>query len=84
MKLPAEVTLPPAVVSTTSLAPAVPAGVTAVTEFEFTIVTEVAATPPTVTAVVPIKLAPVMVMVVPPVVVPVLGDTEEIIGAAAT
>ncbi len=84
MNPPLVVTLPPAVVSNTSLTPLVPAGVTAVTCVELTTFTEVAATPPIVTEVVPIKLVPLIVMVVPPDVVPVFGVIVEIVGVPAT
>ena len=64
----------------TVLAPAVPAGVTAVTVVELTTLTEVAATPPIVTELAPVKFVPVIVIAVPPVVGPVFGLTDEIVG----
>ena len=77
------VTTPPAVVTTTSLAPAVPAGVTAVMEVELTITTLVAAIPPTFTVVAPtIKLVPTMVMEVPAVSGPDVGETLTMVGSA--
>ena len=77
------VAVPPGVVTATSFAPAVPAGVTAVMEVALTTTTLVAATPPTVTALAPVKLVPVMVMAVPPDKMPVLGLTDAIVGAGA-
>ena len=75
-----KVAVPPAVVTATFCAPAVPAGVAAVNEVPepFT-TTLVAVEPPTVTAA-PIKLVPTTVMVVPPKVVPVVGDTLARVG----
>ena len=67
------IAVPPAVVTATLLAPAVPAGVFAVTEVLDTATTFVAATPPTVTLLAPVKLVPVMEIVVPPSVVPDVG-----------
>ena len=78
-----EVALPNEVVTTTSFAPAAPAGVTAVMEVALTTTTVVAATPPTVTALAPVKLVPVMVIAVPPDKMPVLGLTDAIVGAGA-
>ena len=66
----------------TVFAPALPAGVTAVTVVELTTLTEVAATPPIVTELVPVKFVPVIVIAVPPVVGPTFGETDEIVGAA--
>ena len=74
--------VPPGVVTDTDFAPAVPAGVVAVTVVGFTTVTEVAATPPIVTAVAPVKFVPVIVTAVPPAVGPELGLTDTIVGAA--
>ena len=76
-----EVSEPPTVVNTTLAAPAVPDGVTAVTDVALTFVND-AAEPPIVTPVVPLKLVPVMVMDVPPAIGPTDGDTKEITGAA--
>ena len=76
------VAVPPAVVTTTSLAPTAPAGVTAVIEVAVA-TTLVAATPPTFTVVAPtIKLVPTMVMEVPAVSGPDVGDTLAIVGSA--
>jgi hypothetical protein len=68
------------VVTDTVFAPAVPAGVTAVTVVELTTLTEVAATPPIVTELAPVKFVPVIVIVVPPESGPVFGLTDEIVG----
>ena len=76
------VAVPLGVVTATFFAPAVPAGVTAVTLVDETTTTLVAATPPTVTLVAPVKLVPVIVIAVPPAVEPVAGETEEIVGGA--
>ncbi len=73
---------PPSAVSDTVAAPAVPAGVTAVTVVAFTTTTLVAATPPIVTSVVPEKFVPVMVFGMPPNAGPELGFSDEIVGAA--
>ena len=73
------VAVPPAVVTTTSLAPAVPVGESAVIEVALT-TTLVADTPPTVTLLAPLKLVPVIVMNVPPRVEPDDGVTLEIVG----
>ena len=62
-------------VTATLFAPAVPAGVTAVTLVAETTTTLVAATPPTVTLVAPVRFAPVIVIEVPPAVGPLHGDT---------
>ena len=64
---------PPTVVTTTSFAPTVPAGVAAVNDVPepFT-TTLVADAPPTVTEA-PLKFVPVMVIVVPPVAGPLDG-----------
>ena len=80
MNAPVFVTTPPAVVTTTSFAPAVPAGVFA--EIEVAVATTlVAATPPTVT-VAPVKLVPAMVIDVPAVSGPDIGETLAIVGRA--
>ena len=79
---PVLVTVPPTVVTTTSVAPAAPAGVTAVMEVALTTITLVAATPPTVTLLAPVKLVPVMVIAVPAVNGPDDGLTLAIVGAA--
>ena len=75
--------VPLGVVIDTVFAPAVPAGVTAVTVVAFTTLTEVAATPPIVTALVPVKFVPVIVIAVAPTVEPLLGETDEIVGGEA-
>jgi hypothetical protein len=72
--------VPPGVVIDTVLAPAVPAGVTAVTVVELTTLTEVAATPPIVTELAPVRFVPVIVIAVSPLVGPVFGLTDEIVG----
>ena len=66
----------------TVFAPALPAGVTAVTVVELTTLTEVAATPPIVTELVPVKFVPAIVIAVPPETFPVFGLTDEIVGGA--
>ena len=75
-------TLPLGVVSTTSLTPAVPIGVNAVTEVALTTATLVAAVPPIVTLLVPVKFVPEIVMVVAPLVGPDAGVTVPIVGSA--
>ena len=74
------VAVPPAVVTATLFAPAVPAGVSAVTLVAETTTTLVAATPPTVTLVAPGRFAPVRVIAVPPIVEPLVGLTDVIVG----
>ena len=76
------VTEPPAVVNTTSTAPATCNGVTTVTVVAFTFVSDVPTVPSKVTDVVADKLVPVIVTVVPPAVGPADGETLEIVGAA--
>ena len=72
-------------VTATLFAPAVPAGVTAVTLVAETTTTLVAATPPTVTLVAPAtKFVPVIVIDVPPRVEPLVGVTDVIVGAGTT
>ena len=71
-------------VTATLFAPAVPAGVTAVTFVAETTTTLVAATPPTVTLVVPVRFVPVIAMEVPPRVEPLVGLTDVIVGAGTT
>ena len=78
MKLPDAV--PPGVVTATLLAPALPAGVTAVMLVAETTTTLVAATPPTVTLVAPVRFAPVIVIAVPPIVKPNVGLTDVRVG----
>ena len=74
--------VPPGVVIDTFFAPALPAGVTAVTVVELTTLTEVAATPPIVTELAPVRFVPVIVIAVPPLVGPTFGETDEIVGVA--
>ena len=74
------VAVPPAVVTATLFAPAVPAGVTAVTLVAETTTTLVAATPPTVTLLAPVRFVPVIVIAVPPIVEPLVGLTDVIVG----
>ena len=74
------VAVPPAVVTATLLAPAVPGGVLAVIDVALTTATFVAATPLTVTLVAPVKLVPEIVIDVPPLVGPDVGLTVEIVG----
>jgi hypothetical protein len=70
-------------VTTTSCAPAVPAGVVQVIEVEDTTVTLVHAAPPTVTVAPERKLVPVIVIDVPPAAVPEVPETPDTVGAAA-
>ena len=73
--------MPPAVVTTTSTAPAACAGVVTVIDVaEFT-VTPVAGVPPKVTDVAPVRFVPVIVTVVPPAVGPALGESPVTVGA---
>ena len=74
------VTVPPAVVTKISFAPAVPAGVFAVIEVAVA-TTLVAATPPTVTLVAPVKLVPVIVNAVPAASGPEVGLTVVMVGS---
>jgi hypothetical protein len=76
--------VPPAVVTATVFAPAVPAGVTAVILVGETTTTLAAATPPTVTLDAPVRFVPVIVIAVPPNVDPDVGETEDTVGAGAT
>ena len=76
--------VPPAVVTATVFAPAVPAGVTAVILVGETTTTLVAATPPMVTLDAPVRFVPVIVIAVPPNVDPDVGETEDTVGAGAT
>jgi len=77
------VAVPPAVVTVTVLAPAVPAGVLAVISVALETTTLVAATLLTVTLVAPVKLVPEIVIDVPPLVGPDVGLTVEMVGTAA-
>ena len=74
--------------TTTFLAPALPAGVVQVIDVAETTVTEVHATPPTLTVAPAAKFVPVIVIGVPPAVDPDDGaiaviDGAEIVGAGA-
>ena len=71
-------------VTTTSCAPALPAGVVHVIEVADTKVTLVHAAPPTVTVAPARKLVPVIVIAVPPALVPELPETLDTVGAAAS
>ena len=70
------VSLPFALLTTTSTVPAAWAGVTAVNVLAFTNVTEVAGVPPRVTAVLAVKSLPVRVTLSPPNGLPLLGEIE--------
>ncbi len=67
-------------VTATLFAPAVPAGVTAVTLVAETTTKLVAATPPTDTLLAPVRNVPVIVIAVPPRVEPLVGVTDVIVG----
>ena len=83
MNAPAAVPVPPGVVTTTVLAPAVAdAGVTADTCVGEINTSPVAVTPSTVTLLALARLVPVMVTEVEPVVSPVFGVIDEMIGCA--
>ncbi len=84
MNAPLLLALPPAVVTATLCAPAVPVGVTAVMLVALITTTLVAALPPTFTLVAPVKLVPVMVIEVPPNVVPDVGLTLVMVGNGTT
>lgn len=73
--------LPAAVVTTTLAAPAEPDGVVAVIEDALLTVKPVTDAPPMVTPVAPVKPVPVIVTLVPPAVVPLVGDTDDTVGA---
>ena len=76
------VAVPPAVVTATLFAPAVPAGVTAVMVVVEVTFSAVASTPSTVTLVAPAtKFVPVIVIAVPPRVEPDVGATDVIVGS---
>jgi len=82
VKPPVRVAVPPGVVTTTFLAPAVPAGVTAVSEVALPTTTPVAGLPPIARVVSPAKNpVPVTVTAVPPAVVPEFGVIPPIDGA---
>ena len=76
--------VPPAVVTDTLCAPAVPTGVSAVIWVAETTTTFVAATAPIFTLVALVKFVPVMVIAVAPVMGPEFGLTLEIVGAEIT
>jgi hypothetical protein len=80
---PIPVPLLPGVVTTTSFAPAVPAGVVAMMVVELTTVTLVAAEPPIVTPVAPVKFVPVIVTEIPPASGPLDGEMLVTVGATA-
>jgi len=67
-------------VTTTSLAPADPAGVVQVIDVAETLTTLVQALPPTVTVAPDTKFVPVIVIGVPPAALPVAGEIEVIEG----
>ena len=71
-------------VTTTSCAPALPAGVVQVIDVADTTVTLVHAAPPTVTVAPERKLVPVIVIAVPPALVPEVPETLDTVGAAAS
>ena len=75
-----EATWPFGLVTSTSRAPAVPAGVRAVSCVALTNVTLVADVPPTRTVAPDAKFVPVRVMLVPPAVGPVEGETDVSVG----
>jgi hypothetical protein len=79
---PVAVTLPTGVVTITSFAPAVFAGVLKVTDVASLALIETAADPPTVMPVMPLKLVPVIVIGVPPDIGPDVKDNETIVGLA--
>ena len=70
-------------VTTTSCAPALPAGVVQVIEVADTTVTLAHAAPPTVAVAPERKLVPVIVIAVPPALVPEVPETLDTVGAAA-
>jgi len=71
-------------VTTTFLAPALPAGVVQVIDVAETTVTDVQALPPTVTVAPAAKFVPVIVIAVPPAVLPEVGEIEPMVGADTT
>ena len=73
--------LPPGVVTTTLVLPALPAGVTQVAVVLLVTLNVLHATPPTVMAVAPLRLVPVIVMDVPPKVIPLFGEMAITVGA---
>jgi hypothetical protein len=73
--------VPAGVVTVTFTDPDDPAGDTAVKVVEEVTLNDVAASEPNLTAVAPVKVVPVTVTEVPPAVEPVLGLTEETVGA---
>ena len=81
MKAAVLVAVPPGVVTTTSFAPAAPAGATPLIEVALFTTTLVAAMPPTFTLVAPVRLSPVILKGVPPSVDPALGEMDAMVGA---
>jgi hypothetical protein len=78
----ARLPLCPLTVTVTVAAPALPAGVVAVSVVLFTTFTLVAAVPPNVTVAPVTKFVPVIVTAVPPAVVPLFGETPPTVGTA--
>ena len=74
--------VPPGVVTAIDVAPAAPAGVTAVICVSPVTTKLVAALPPKVTALAPVSAVPVIVTLVPPAVVPEPGVAPVMVGAA--
>ncbi len=81
MKVPADVPVPPTVVTLTVTAP-VPAGDVAVIWVAELTVKLVALVPPNLTAVAPVKSVPVMTTLVPPAAGPDVGARPVTVGAA--
>ena len=81
MKTPVPVAVPPAVVTTTSFAPAIPDGVVITIWVAVLLVIE-AAVPPTVTEVALERLVPVIVTEVPPNVEPIIGVNDVKVGGS--
>ena len=74
---PTSVAVPAGVVTTTSFAPALPIGDTAVIDVADTTTKLVAVIPPIITLVAPVKFLPAIVIAVPPAAEPKLGLTDE-------
>ena len=74
--------MPPAVVTVTSTAPALPAGEVAVIEVAELTVKLLAATEPNFTDVALVRSVPVIVTKVPPTILPFAGEMELIVGVA--
>ena len=79
---PADVAVPPTVVTATALAPAACAGAVAVIDVALFTVKVVAVVPPKETAVAPVRFVPVIVTLVPPAMGPLDGLTDAIVGAS--